>query len=207
MGGHQREADKHVLFGHGGCDDRGDEHAGFVGQFDYGHGLEGVAHEERDDGGLGVADVETVVLECLMGVLGELPKVLDALGLLLHDVEGLAGGCHGGGRHGGAEDEGAGVVLDVDDVIERLASWNYRKDSLESSAGFEEERTGECASHIEKAILDQLDAVPVSFSYIADKLSMNGIDIAVPDLLKELFDMCGKGLITQTGSYYVKKFG
>lgn len=103
--------------------------------------------------------------------------------------------------------QGAGVVLDVDDVIERLASWNYRKDSLESSAGFEEDRTGECASHIEKAILDQLDAVPVSFSYIADKLSMNGINIAVPELLKELFDMCGKGLITQTGSYYVKKFG
>ena len=103
--------------------------------------------------------------------------------------------------------QGAGVVLDVDDVIERLASWNYRKDSLESSAGFEEERTGECASHIEKAILDQLDAVPVSFSYIADKLSIKGINITVPDLLKELFDMCGKGLITQTGSYYVKKFG
>ena len=103
--------------------------------------------------------------------------------------------------------QGAGVVLDVDDVIERLASWNYRKDSLADTHSFNDDRSGACASHIEKAILDLLDAVPVSFSYIADKLSMGGIDIAVPDLLKELFDMCGKGLITQTGSHYMKKFG
>ena len=61
-------------------------------------------------------------------------------------------------------------------------------------------------SLIESAILEVLDAIPVSFSYIAERLSMNGIEIAVPDLLKQLFDMCGKGLVTQMGSYYTRKF-
>ncbi len=97
--------------------------------------------------------------------------------------------------------QGAGVVLDVDDVIERLASWNYRKEEAEIG------REIRSISLIENAILEILDVVPVSFSYISDKLSVKGIDIAVPELLKQLFDMCGKGLITQTGSYYMRKLG
>ena len=102
--------------------------------------------------------------------------------------------------------QGAGVVLDVDDVIERLASWSYKKDSLSdsSTAGADGNMNG--TSLIESAILEVLDAIPVSFSYIAERLSMNGIEIAVPDLLKQLFDMCGKGLVTQMGSYYTRKF-
>jgi len=96
--------------------------------------------------------------------------------------------------------QGAGVILDVDDVIERLALWNYRKEETDINS------EKNCLSNIENAILEILDAVPVSFSYISDKLSIMGMDIAVPDLLKQLFDMCGKGLITQTGSYYMRKF-
>lgn len=100
--------------------------------------------------------------------------------------------------------QGAGAVLDVNDVIERIADWNYKREG--SGIGKEDgmNSTGSM-TFVEKEIMEILDVIPVSFSYIADKLSVAGMDISVPELLKILFDMCGRGFIIQKGSYYSRK--
>ena len=101
--------------------------------------------------------------------------------------------------------QGAGVVIGVDDVIERLADWNYKRES--AAANMEKGNIFNAPlSSAETAILEIVDAIPVSFSYISDKLGSAGLDIPVPNLLKILFDMCGRGLVVQKGSYYTRKF-
>ena len=110
MGGHEAEADEGVLGGDGGRDDGVDEDAlleQIVGDTE---GLEIVADEQRDDRRGGVADFGTHVAEAFESVVGDVPEVLLAPGLLNHDVDGLEGGGGAGGGDGGGEDVRTGVM-------------------------------------------------------------------------------------------------
>ena len=99
MGGHKGEAYQNVLLRNSGCDDRGDEHALVVSEAHYLHSLHRVPYEQRDDGRLGVAGVEARVLEGLLGVAGDFPEILPALGLGNHYVQGLGCGRYCGRSH------------------------------------------------------------------------------------------------------------
>ena len=117
VGGHEGEAHEGVLRSTGGRDDGIDEHA-FVQRFlRNDKRLVGVAHIKGDDGRFGFANLKAGVTETLQGIAGNVPQALDALRLLLDDVQGFE--CSGSGCRGvaGAEDVGACIMAQpVDDA-------------------------------------------------------------------------------------------
>ena len=115
--------------------------------------------------------------------------------------------------------QGAGVVLDVSDVLDRL--WKVRR---EADRGAEVETDMEDEVYIdedpefveggmelpftdpvEAAILDIVDVIPISAAGVLEKLGREGIDMMVQELMTKLFDMSNNGQITQSGVYFMKK--
>ena len=89
--------------------------------------------------------------------------------------------------------QGAGVVIDVNDVIDRL--WHVKNRS-----GVHDPEEA-----LETAILESVDVIPISASGILEMISDKGIDISVPELMKKLFDMSNMGKIAQNGVYFLKR--
>ena len=110
---HQGEAHDDGVFGHGRRDDGRDEDAFVEGHLHGGQAFLEIAHEERDDGRLGMADVEAAGLEFGVGVAGQVPEMREALGFVEHDVDGPTHGGHVGRRHAGAEDQRPGIVFQI----------------------------------------------------------------------------------------------
>ena len=69
------------------------------------------ANKDGHNRALGRADLESDRLEPLVHLAGVPPEQLDALGLGLHDLEGLEDTADDGRRQGSREDEAAGLVL------------------------------------------------------------------------------------------------
>ena len=65
-----------------------DEHTSLEGESRHQEGLVDVAHIERDNRTLSIADLEALLAETLQGVVGDIPEGLNTLWLLLNDVEG-----------------------------------------------------------------------------------------------------------------------
>ncbi len=104
--------------------------------------------------------------------------------------------------------QGAGVVLSVEDVLDRIViNRKFKKevqpDSNIQSAGISIESDTEPT--IEDEILDIIDVIPVSASNIMEKLYQKEIDISIPQLLSKLMDMIYQGLIVQESGYYRKR--
>ena len=57
---------------------------------------------------------------------------------------------------------------------------------------------------IEDDILNIVDIIPVSTSYIMEELYKKGRNTSIPVLMTTLMDMTGSGLIAQNGAYYRK---
>ncbi len=102
--------------------------------------------------------------------------------------------------------QGAGVALSVDDVLDRL--WTIAKETDEATAKQEcnpdDELMPEAELTLEDEILQIVDIIPVSTSFILDELYKKGKDISVPILLTTLMDMTYHGKIAQNGAYYRK---
>ncbi len=115
--------------------------------------------------------------------------------------------------------QGAGVALDVEDVLERLHGKKEpfpltvnKREKIEK----EEKSVDEIASiyadsenekeseKLEDKILSILDIIPVSASFIMEELYKRGSDVSVPELLRTLMDMSYRGEIVQNGAYYRK---
>ena len=118
MRGHQRETNQRVLRRTGWRYHGIDEHTVVKSQLGHHEGLVDVSHVQRDDGTLGLTNLEALFPESLQGVAGNLPKALYALRLILDDVQGLARGSRGGRRVRGAEDvSAAGMAQIVDGCL------------------------------------------------------------------------------------------
>ena len=109
--------------------------------------------------------------------------------------------------------QGAGVAISVEDLLERLwaisgeKNRNVRKeDSLDpetiSSPDIFDGRGEEMT--LKDEIMDILDIIPVSASYIMEELYKKGKEISIPALLSELMDLTGSGRVAQNGAYYRK---
>ena len=110
--------------------------------------------------------------------------------------------------------QGAGIAVDVEDVLDRLrikvASReegdyeNYVDDEIEglSEAGNAAEGTADKALSLEEIILETVDIIPVSTTYIMDELFRRGVEITVPKLIGTLMDMTSTGVIAQNGAYF-----
>ena len=120
MRGHQRETNQRVLRRAGWRYHGVDEHTVVKSQLGHHESLVDVSHIQRDDGTLGLTNLEALFPVSLQGVAGNLPKALYALRLILDDVQGLARGSRGGRRVRGAEDvSAAGMAQIVDGVAVR----------------------------------------------------------------------------------------
>ena len=121
--------------------------------------------------------------------------------------------------------QGAGVAMGVEDVIERLnvsagetgcknkfsetdvdtgngTSEKTIENSFENVAEDLEEIRPQSPKTLEEEILSDMDIIPVSISRIMENLYKKGIDISIPQLITNLMDMTGKGVIRQEGVYY-----
>ncbi len=104
--------------------------------------------------------------------------------------------------------QGAGIAISVEDVLDRL--WDMKREvkttmeiEIDKSCEDDEMTEGKELS-MEEEILQILDVIPVSSSFILEELYKKGRDISVPVLLSVLMDMTCSGKIVQNGSYYRK---
>ena len=107
--------------------------------------------------------------------------------------------------------QGAGVATAVEDVLERLRSIGCMNNC---GRGLEERSKKElvCTPDnelevnkeltIEEKILEIIDIIPVSTSYIAEELFKKGERLSMPALMTTLMDMTCCGKIAQNGAYY-----
>lgn len=103
--------------------------------------------------------------------------------------------------------QGAGVAISVEDVLDRLHSikGDNRADISRKSApepAFDNEMEVNRELTLEEKILEIVDVIPVSTSYIAEELLKRGENLSVPALMTVLMDMTGCGKIAQNGAYY-----
>ena len=107
--------------------------------------------------------------------------------------------------------QGAGVATAVEDVLERLRSIGCMnkcgrdieersKKELVCTPDNELEVNKELT--IEEKILEIIDIIPVSTSYIAEELFKKGERLSMPALMTTLMDMTCCGKIAQNGAYY-----
>ena len=118
MGSHQCETHEGILRSTGRRNDGIDEHAGIVGKRRHQECLVDIAHIERDDGALGIANLESFFAEALQSIAGNIPQTLNALGFLLDDVQGFHSGSRCGRRIRCAEDIGTTCMAKPVDGIE-----------------------------------------------------------------------------------------
>ena len=126
--------------------------------------------------------------------------------------------------------QGAGVALDVKDVLERIhAIRNEFEEKNSANAYFmrnrdengatkqmaeevceTEETIGGLAAEnapeltLEDHILGVLDIIPFSTSYIMEELEKKGVEVTVPELLVTLTDLVYRGSVSQSGAYFLK---
>lgn len=118
MCGHESHADEGLVARHSGGDDGRDEDAVFEEVVGDGESLGIVADKEGDDGGGGVANLKTQILEGFEGVALVVPEGGIAFGFAAHDVERFEHRSSAGGSDGGGEDVGAdGVFHPVDGLL------------------------------------------------------------------------------------------
>ena len=103
--------------------------------------------------------------------------------------------------------QGAGVAISVEDVLDRLYSVHgeNRADISRGPApepAFDNEMEVNKELTLEEKILEIVDVIPVSTSYIAEELLKRGENLSVPALMTVLMDMTCCGKIAQNGAYY-----
>ncbi len=115
--------------------------------------------------------------------------------------------------------QGAGVAISAADVLDRL--WSMRgnfgeqdtnqtieqdEEQLESFCQYQEEEMDALPKEIpiEQEILEIVDIIPVSSSFILEELYKKGKEISVPRLLTVLMELTYSGKIAQNGAYYRK---
>ena len=103
--------------------------------------------------------------------------------------------------------QGAGVAISVEDVLDRLYSvhGDNRADISRESVPepvFDNEMEVNKELTLEEKILEIVDVIPVSTSYIAEELLKRGESLSVPALMTVLMDMTCCGKIAQNGAYY-----
>ncbi len=106
--------------------------------------------------------------------------------------------------------QGAGVAISVEDVLDRL--WSIKGEAKlalptepvlknpEKDTDDEMEVNKELT--LEEKILEIVDIIPVSTSYIAEELFKKGESLSMPALMTTLMDMTCCGKIAQNGAYY-----
>ncbi len=106
--------------------------------------------------------------------------------------------------------QGAGVAISVEDVLDRL--WSIKGEGKpaqptesvlenpEKDTDDEMEVNKELT--LEEKILEIVDIIPVSTSYIAEELFKKGESLSMPALMTTLMDMTCCGKIAQNGAYY-----
>lgn len=115
--------------------------------------------------------------------------------------------------------QGAGVAISAADVLDRLWSMRgrYEEPDLEQANRSDEEQPGTFCQYqeeemdvlpkeipIEQEILEIVDIIPVSSSFILEELYKKGKEISVPRLLTVLMELTYSGKIAQNGAYYRK---
>ncbi len=109
--------------------------------------------------------------------------------------------------------QGAGVAISVEDVLDRLWAISGEKQHtiIEKDCSKSEDRGNANIFDdevkelsLKDEIMDILDIIPVSASYIMEELYKKGKDISIPVLLTELMDLTGSGRVAQNGAYYRK---
>ena len=103
--------------------------------------------------------------------------------------------------------QGAGVAICVEDVLDRLWSVKGSTEILaqqvdESEAESDNEMSETKELTLEDKIMEIVDIIPVSTSYIAEELFKKGENVSVPALMTTLMDMTFCGKIAQNGAYY-----
>ena len=103
--------------------------------------------------------------------------------------------------------QGAGVAVAVEDVLDRL--WSIKGNAVKEP---EMEAEHLCAPDnelevnkeltLEEKILEIVDIIPVSTSFIAQELFKKGENVSMPALMTTLMDMTFSGKIAQNGAYY-----
>ncbi len=105
--------------------------------------------------------------------------------------------------------QGAGVVLSVEDVLDRVMlnrrSKDVTKEADASEVVAESAMDSESALSIEDLILEVVDVIPVSASHIMEMLYQKNIDISIPQLLSKLMDLIYQGAIVQESGYYRRR--
>ena len=114
--------------------------------------------------------------------------------------------------------QGAGVALDVQDVLDRLHMLRSEIEEQKTANAYHirsqqklKEKDKKIKEHendreptLEDRILSVLDVIPYSTSQIMEELEKQGVEITVPMLLMSLTDMVYKGTATQNGAYFLK---
>ncbi|MBQ3794900.1 MAG: DNA-processing protein DprA [Butyrivibrio sp.] len=114
--------------------------------------------------------------------------------------------------------QGAGVALDVQDVLDRLHMLRSEIEEQKTANAYHirsqqklKEKDKKIKEHendreptLEDRILSVLDVIPYSTSQIMEELEKQGVEITVPMLLMSLTDMVYKGTVTQNGAYFLK---
>ncbi|MBE5826035.1 MAG: DNA-protecting protein DprA [Butyrivibrio sp.] len=112
--------------------------------------------------------------------------------------------------------QGAGIAVDVEDVLDRLSFGPYAekakpKDKEPKEVKFESADPGnplkDSKAHthgLQELILETVDIIPVSTSYIMDELYRRGVEVTIPMLIGTLMDLTSTGQIAQNGAYYRK---
>ena len=102
------------------------------------------------------------------------------------------------------------MLISVEDVLDRL--WSIKGEGKptqptesvlenpEKDTDDEMEVNKELT--LEEKILEIVDIIPVSTSYIAEELFKKGENLSMPALMTTLMDMTGCGKIAQNGAYY-----
>ncbi|MBP3813720.1 MAG: DNA-processing protein DprA, partial [Butyrivibrio sp.] len=115
--------------------------------------------------------------------------------------------------------QGAGVAISAADVLDRI--WymrgRYEDEDLEQTEASDEEQMAsfdQCQEEemeaepkeipIEEEILEIVDIIPVSSSFILEELYKKGKEISVPRLLTVLMELTYSGKLAQNGAYYRK---
>jgi DNA processing protein len=106
--------------------------------------------------------------------------------------------------------QGAGVAISVEDVLDRL--WSIKgeaKPALSTEPvlknqekDIDDEMEVNKELTLEEKILEIVDIIPVSTSYIAEELFKKGESLSMPALMTTLMDMTCCGKIAQNGAYY-----
>ena len=107
--------------------------------------------------------------------------------------------------------QGAGVAVSVEDVLDRLQGMKTgvvaekaEEDSMSDAYLCSSENELEVNKELtlEEKILEIVDIIPVSMSFIAQELFKKGENLSMPALMTTLMDMTCCGKIAQNGAYY-----